>query len=87
MKQSLADFLEVFTDTNKTAIMLFLLGLSSFFRVKGYITPDGYVDLVKTTTISFFGTTTCVHFVGMIKDHLATKLETLKGQNSQVQEK
>ena len=31
MKQSLADFLEVFTDLDKTAIMAVLLGLSAIF--------------------------------------------------------
>ena len=87
MKQSLADFLETFEDVNKTAIMLFLLTLSSIFRIKGYITPDGFVELVKTTTIAFFGTTTVVHLTSMVKDHLANKLEELHNQgNSSSQE-
>jgi len=84
MKQGLQDFLETFEDVNKTVIMLFLLGLSSFFRVKGYITPDGFVELIKTTTVSYFGTASVVHIGTVIKDHLANKLETLKGQNASI---
>ncbi len=88
MSQKLADFLETFEDVNKTAIMLFLLGLAAVFRVKGFITPDGYVELMKTTTVSYFGTATVVHFTSMVKDHLANKLATLTSQtNSTVQEK
>lgn len=75
MSQTLADFLEVFNDTNKTVIMAALLGISIFFRTKGYITPDGFVDLIKTTVVSYYGTTTVIHFTSMIKDSLAAKLK------------
>lgn len=81
MKQSLADFLEVFQDVNKTAIMLFLLAVSAFFRIKGYVDSDGFVSLLQTTTVAYFGTTTVVHFTSMVKDHLANKLESLHVQN------
>ena len=74
MNQKLADALEVFSDTDKTAIMLLLLALASFFRMKGYVDGPGLVELLKTTTVSYFGTTTIVHFTSMIKDHLADKL-------------
>lgn len=79
MKQSLADFLEVFQDVNKTAVMSVLLAIATIFRVKGFITDSGFVDLMKTTTISYFGTATVVHFTSMIKDHLADKLQSKAG--------
>jgi hypothetical protein len=86
MKQTLADFLEVFEDTNKTVVMAILLFISAFFRIKGYIDGQGFVDLVKTTTIAFFGTTSVVHFTSMVKDNLANKLEQIKKQVPPVKE-
>ena len=80
MKQSLADFLEVFTDLDKTAVMAVLLVLSAIFRIKGYVDGQGFVDLIRTTTIAYFGTSTATHFTSMIKDHLSNKLEELKNQ-------
>lgn len=82
MKQSLVDFLEVFQDVNKTAIMLFLLAVGALFRVKGYISGEGLVTLLQTTTVSYFGTTTFSHLTEVVKDHLATKLETLHAQST-----
>lgn len=74
MTQSLADFLEVFGDVNKTGILLLLLALGSIFRIKGYIDGPGLIELFKTTTISYFSTTTIVHFTSMIRDHLDSKV-------------
>lgn len=80
MKQQLADFLEVFGDVNKTAVLAVLLLIATILRVKGYIEPSGFVDLCKTTTISYFGTTVASHFTSMIQDHLGNKLEAIKAQ-------
>ncbi len=80
MTQQLADFLEVFTDVNKTFVMAVLLMVSVFFRVKGYIDGQGFVDLLKTTTIAYFGTATAGHFTEMVRDHLSNKLEQIKSQ-------
>lgn len=82
MQQKLADFLEVFTDVNKTAVMAVLLILATIFRIKGLIDGEGFVDLLKTTTVAYYGTATVVHFTSMVKDHLATKLEALHTSNS-----
>ena len=73
MPQWLADLLEVFTDTNKTTLMACLLGLGSIFRIKGYIDGSQFVELIKTTTISYFGTNTVIHFTSMIKEAISTK--------------
>ena len=77
MSQKLVDFLTVFSDTSKTAIMVILLGLASFFRVNGYVDGSGFVELMKTTTIAYFGTTTMVGFTDMIKGHLEAKLKSI----------
>lgn len=73
MPQWLADWLEVFQDVNKTTLMAFLLVLASIFRIKGYIDGSQFVELVKTTTVSYFGTTTVIHFTSMVKDAIANK--------------
>ncbi len=80
MTQGLADFLEVLTDTSKTVVMAILLILATIFRIKGYVDGQGFVDLVRTTTIAYFSTATVVHFTSMVKDHLSSKLEELKNQ-------
>ena len=73
MPQWLADFLEVFQDVNKTSLMIVLIILGSIFRLKGYVDGGQFVDLLKTTTISYFGTNTVIHFTSMIKDSLASR--------------
>lgn len=73
MQQKVSDFLEVFQDVNKTAILLLLIALGAIFRMKGYIQGVEFVDLLKTTTISYFGTASVVHLTGMVKDHLESK--------------
>jgi hypothetical protein len=79
MNDKLADFLEVFTDTNKTAVMAILLILGCILRIKGYVDGGQLTELLKTTTVSYFATTTVSHFTSMAKDHLANKLQELKG--------
>lgn len=76
MTTQLADFLEVFGDVNKTGIMLLILLFAGAFRIKGWIDGPGFVELCKATTISFFGTTTVVHFTSMIKDVIIDKAKT-----------
>lgn len=73
MPQWLADFLEVFQDVNKTSLMVCLLVLASIFRVKGFIDGGQFVELIKTTTVSYFGTNTVIHFTSMIKDAISSK--------------
>jgi hypothetical protein len=73
MPNWLANLLEVFNDTNKTTVMFLLLVLGSVFRVKGYIDSEGFITLLKTTTVSYFGTSTVIHFTSMIKDSIASK--------------
>lgn len=81
MKQQLADFLEVFQDTSKTGVMAVLLVLATILRLKGYIDGPGFVGLLQTTTVSYFGTTAAAHFVEMVKDTMANKLQAAKDKS------
>ena len=81
MKENIADALEIFNDTNKTLIMFILLILATVFRLKGYVNGTEWVDTIKTTTVSFFGTTTVMNVTGVIKDHLASKVQAIKDQS------
>lgn len=80
MTQGMADFLETLGDTSKTAVMAVLLILATVFRIRGYIDGPGFVDLMKTTVVSYFSTTAVVHFTSMVKDHLSNKLQEIKNQ-------
>jgi hypothetical protein len=77
MKEQIADFLEIFTDTSKTLIMTCLIVLGAVFRVKGLIDGGQMVDIVKTTSIAYFSTVTAVHFVEMVKTHLQDKANVI----------
>lgn len=81
MTQGLVDFLNVFQDVNKTFLMLLLVTVGVIFRCKGLLDGAQMVDFLKTTTISYFGTASVLNLTSVVRDHLATKLETLKGQN------
>lgn len=78
MTQSVADFLEIVTDTSKTGIMFVLLVVGIILRVKGYIEGPGFVDLMRTTTVAYFSTTTIVHFTEMLKTQIASKIADAK---------
>lgn len=73
MKQKVIDFLNIFSALNKSIVMFLLLAISIIFRVKGYLNGDNFVELIKSTVISYYGVTGLVHFTSMIKDHLASK--------------
>ncbi len=72
MSDKLADFLEVFGDVNKTAVMLLIMAIGVILRVYNLVDGGSLTDLLKTTTLAYFGTTTVVHFTSMVKDHLAS---------------
>lgn len=78
MKQQVADFLEIFQDTSKTCVMAVLLLLATALRLKGYVDGPGFVTLLQTTTVSYFGTSSVVHFTSMIKDQIASKVAAAK---------
>jgi hypothetical protein len=81
MTQQISDFIEILGDTNKTFVMVAIMALGVFFRVKGYVNGTEWTDLMRATIVSFFGTATMVHMTGVIKDHLAAKVEAMKGQS------
>lgn len=72
MTQKVVDFLNIFQGFRKTIVMLMLILIGVIFRIKGYIGPDNMVDLLKATTISYFGSNSIEHFTAMYKTHLET---------------
>lgn len=73
MNQKIADFFNIFLGLRKTLVMLLLMAIAVIFRVKGYLSGDNVVDMLKATTISFFGANSVEHFTAMVKEHLASK--------------
>lgn len=73
MKQRMIDFLNVFQGLRKTIVMLLLMIIGVWFRVKGYLDGNNFVSLFSTTVVSYFGANACEHFTSMVQDHLACK--------------
>jgi hypothetical protein len=73
MKQKFIDFLNVFQGLRKSIIMLLLMIIGVWFRLKGYLSGDNFVELFKATVISYFGANSIEHFTAMVQQHLASK--------------
>lgn len=54
MNQKIADFFSIFMGVRKTLVMFSLIIISVIFRLKNLISGNELVELLKTTTISFF---------------------------------
>jgi purine-cytosine permease-like protein len=67
------DFLNIFSSLNKSLVMLLLMVIGVWFRLRGYLSGDNFVDLLKTTVVSYFGAHIAEHFTAMVRDHLASK--------------
>lgn len=59
--------------------MLAICIIAMVFRVKGFINGSDMVDLLKDTTLGFFGANGVEHIVNCIKDGNATKLAMSQG--------
>ena len=73
MAEYLVNFLNSFIGLRKTIVMLALLVITCVFRVKGYIGPDNFEGLLKTTVVAYFGSNSIEHFTAMVKEHLNSK--------------
>ena len=76
MTQKLINFLNIFQVFNKSILIFLLLVIGVWFRLANYLSGDNFVDLLKATVISYFGTHALQHFTSMVKDHLASKTST-----------
>ena len=88
MKQKMIDFLNVLQVFNKSLVMLLVLAIGVWFRLKNYLNGDNFVELIKTTVIAYFGAHVSEHFVTMVRDHLASKnapVATLDGDSVAVE--
>lgn len=81
MADYLVSFLNIFQGLRKTIVMLTVLIVACVFRLKGYIGPENWTDVIKATVISFFASNACEHYTSMIKERL-----TAKGQKVEVEE-
>lgn len=70
MADYLVNFLNSFIGLRKSIVMLSLLLISCIFRVKGYITPDNWEGVLKSTIIAYFGSNSIEHYSSMVKERL-----------------
>lgn len=67
MKKKLAEFFNLIFGFRKFLLMLFVLTVAIVFRVKSLINGSEMVDLVKATTIAFFGANGVEHIMTVVK--------------------
>ena len=77
MKEKLAEFLNVIFGLRKFIIMLLAMVMAIAFRIKGLISGDNLVDLLKATIIAFFGANGVEHIVAVVKDVAASKMKNM----------
>jgi hypothetical protein len=76
MATYVVDFLNAFVGLRKTIVMLAVLILTSVFRVKGYVTPDNFENVIKSTVIAFFGSNSIEHYTTMVTQKLLANGKT-----------
>lgn len=67
MKQKVAELINIIFGFRKFLLMLALFAIGIIFRVKDYIDGNQFVDLLKSTTISFFAANGVEHVVTTVK--------------------
>jgi hypothetical protein len=68
-------------------VMLSLILLAAIFRVKGYISGDNMVDLLKGTVIAFFSANGLEHITTTVKEYINSKGKKVEENVVQVSEK
>ena len=73
MKQKLIEFITVVSGMRKTIVMVLLVIIGVFFRIKGYLDGNQFVELLKNTVIAFFSANSIEHIGGVIKEYINAK--------------
>lgn len=77
MAEYLVSFLNTFIGLRKTIVMLALLIVACVFRIKGYIAPDNWEGVLKSTIIAYFGSNSIEHYTAMVKERLLANGKTV----------
>lgn len=85
--QFIVNFLNTLQGLRKTAVMLSLIAIAAVFRIKGYISGDNMVDLLKSTVIAFFSANGLEHITTTIKEYVNSKGKKVEEDVVDVQEK
>lgn len=73
MKQAMADFVEVVFGFRKFILMVFILLVSIIFRIKGQISGQEFVDLLKNTVLGFFAANGFEHASLTVQEYFKAK--------------
>lgn len=73
MKQKLAELINIVFGFRKFLLMLAICLIGVIFRIKGLVDGSEMVDLLKTTTLGFFGANGVEHVITCIKEYNAGK--------------
>ena len=73
MFQKVQEIMSVILGLRKLVIMLALILIAIVFREKALIDGGQLVDLLKTTTLAFFGSNSVEHIKSAISSYMDTK--------------
>ena len=73
MTRKLADFINILFGFRKFILMMALFAVGIIFRMKGLLAGAEFVDLLKSTTISFFAANGMEHILTTVQAHLNSK--------------
>ena len=68
----------------KFIVMLCLIAIGVVFRVRGYISGDNFVDMLKATTVSFFASNSIEHMKQAITSYINSKGQTVSEKVEEV---
>ena len=77
MKEQVAEWLSIVFGYRKTIVMVALIVLATVFRIKSYLDGSQFVDLLKNTTLAFFGANGLEHLTTTVKEYINSKGQKL----------
>jgi len=90
MSQKIIDFFISSVNTlqgiRKTLVMVALITISVWFRLKGYMSGDNVTDLLKGTALGFFAANGIEHVGTTIKEYINSKGQKVEEETVDVSE-
>lgn len=79
MKRKLAELLNVIFGFRKFILMLFVISIAVIFRILNFVNGSEMVDLLKATTVAFFGANGIEHIMTVVKGGMDAKAAAIAG--------
>lgn len=73
MRRKIAELIEIVFGFRKFILMILLFLVGIVFRIKSLLSGSEFVDLLKSTTISFFAANGVEHLMSTVKEYVNSK--------------